>query len=189
MKRFAGWILALVMAGGGVAHAGLRHESWKAVERLATGVPVVVEQQQGPPENCRVVTVDDAALTCERDPDPNADWGPGAKARVVFPRDAVRTVWVWEPVPDRHIGLWIAGAIGFALGGAGCAAGGPGPIVACGAIGALLAVAIVAAAEAGPMPYPRVWWPMPAPSPPSYPKRQRELRRKLVYQKAAAAAP
>jgi hypothetical protein len=126
------------------------------------------------------VRVDDASLTCERDPDPNVDWGPGAKARVVFPRAAVRAVWVWEPVPERHIGLWIASVVGFALGGVVCSVGGPGPIVACGALGALFAVAIIESAEAGPR-YPGVWFPWPAPMPPIYPARPREMRQKLVY--------
>ena len=182
MGRFAGWLLVVVMAGGGVAQASGRHEKWRAVEDLAPGVPVAVAQEHGPTEDCRVVAVDDAALTCERDPDPNVDWGPGAKARVVFPRATVRAVWVWEPVPERHIGLWIAGAVGFALGGAVCSVAGPGAIVGCGALGALLAVAFVeAAVTAGPRPYPGVWMPFPpTPRPPSYP-RQREWRRKLWY--------
>jgi hypothetical protein len=88
-------------------------------------------------------------------------------------------------VPERHIGLWIAGAVGFALGGAVCSVGGPGPIVACGALGALLAVAFATAAvTAGPRPYPCEWLPFPPlpPRPPSYPRRQREWRRKLWYQ-------
>jgi hypothetical protein len=180
MGRFVAKVLAVLIVGGGVAQAGGRHEKWRAVEDLAPGVPVAVAQEHGPTEECSVVAVDDAALTCERDPDPDVDWGPGARARVVFPRASVRAVWVWEPVPERHIGLWIASAVGFALGGAVCAVGGPGPIVACGALGALFAVAIIESAEAGPR-YPGVWFPWPAPMPPIYPARPREMRQKLVY--------
>lgn len=61
-----------------------------------------------------------------------------------------------------------------------CAVGGPGPIVVGGALGALFAVAIIGSAEAGPR-YPGVWFPWPAPMPPSYPARLREMRQKLVY--------
>ena len=49
-----------------------------------------------------------------------------------------------------------------------------------GALGALFAVAIIGSAEAGPR-YPGVWFPWPAPMPPSYPARLREMRQKLVY--------
>ena len=67
--------------------------------------------------------------------------------------------------------LWVAAV---------CAVGGPGPIVVCGALGALFAVAIIGSAEAGPR-YPGVWFPWSAPMPPSYPARPREMRQKLVY--------
>ena len=181
-----GWLLVFVVAGGGVAHASGRQENWKAVEKLAKGASLIVEEKQGAPEDCRLVAVDDAALTCDREPDPNVDWGPGAKARVVFPRDAVKEVRVWAPKPNWHIELWIAGGVGFALGGAVCAVGGPGVIVECGALGALLVAALIESAESGPR-YPWVWSPWPAPMPPSYPARPREMRQKLVYRAPALA--
>jgi hypothetical protein len=104
MGRFAGWVLAVVMAGCGVACASGRHEDWKAVKRLGVGLAVEVRSAgQAGLEECRVVRVDDTALTCERERDPNADWDAGSGARLVFPRSAVEGVWVWQDGSDQRI--------------------------------------------------------------------------------------
>jgi len=119
-------ILMLILTCSGVAHAGGRHERWSAVKKLAPGVPVEVERQgQAGVEDCLMVSADDASLTCRRDPDPNTDWGPGSNARVVFPRDAVREVWVIEPGEGgRHIGGWIAAGVSVGLVAAASVGGG-----------------------------------------------------------------
>jgi len=184
MGRFAGRVLVVLVMGCGVACARGRHEKWSAVMSLAAGVPIELELTRGRPEECDVVAVDASTLTCERERDPDANWGPGDGARVIVPRDSVRAVWVWERMREPHIGLWIAAGVGFALGGLVCAPAGPGAIVACGALGALFAVTIVASAgEAGPVPYPGVWF--PAPPPPSYSARQPRWHRKLWYRAPA----
>jgi hypothetical protein len=188
MARIALLGMAMVMAASGVAHASGRHEKWNAVRSLAAGVPVEVELKQGRPEECTMVTADDVTLTCERERDPNVNWSPGDGARVIFPRDAVRAVWVWEPVRERHIGLWIAGGLGFALGARICAVGGPGLIVTCGALGALVAMSVVVSSNvAGPVRYPGVWF--PAPPPPRYPVQQPEWHRKLRYRAPVPVQP
>ena len=179
-RRANGLLAAVFVLGSGVAWAGGKHEKWTAVEWLGIGVRVEVDTKAGL-EDCRVVSVDDAALTCEREPDPDTSWDAGSKARVVFPREAVRAVWVWEKIPEPHIGLWIGGAIGFALGGAVCSVGGPWAIVGCGFVGALIGAGIAAAVEAGPAPYPPVWSPFPMPT--GVPRRQPEWRRKLCYRR------
>lgn len=190
MARFVAWVLAVTMGLGGVAQAKRRHENWKAVKNLASGLPVRVEQQRGAPEDCLLVAVDDATLTCQREADSDRDWRPGENARVVFPRKAVHAVWFWAPVPEPHAGIWIAGTFGFIFGGAFCAAYGPGAIVGCGVLGALIAMGMAAMVEAGPTAYPpRMGWPIPAPQPPSYPGRQRQWQWKLVYRAPAGTAP
>ena len=177
----AATIVATLPAANAVAQAAGRHEKWKAVENLAPGKAIKVElEQRAPPEECRVVTVDDATLTCEREPELDASWGPGDNARVVVPRDAVRAVWVWDDVSDRRILVRLG--VGFAVGALICAEAGPGPAFVCAGIGALIGLVAPAMAQAGP-PYP---WPgMP---PPSHPTPQPEWRLKLVYHAPRQAA-
>jgi hypothetical protein len=176
MGRFAGWVLVAVMTGGGAAQASGRHEQWKAVKRLGVGVAVEVRSAgQAGLEECRVVRVDDTALTCEREKDPNADWDAGSGARLVFPRGAVEGVWVWQDGSDQRI---LAGlGFGFMIGALVCAEGGPAMAFICAGVGALIGAGIATGgAPAGPR-----WYPPGVP----WPRRQPEMVRKLVYQKAA----
>jgi hypothetical protein len=178
MGRFAGWVLAVVMAGCGVACASGRHEDWKAVKRLGVGLAVEVRSAgQAGLEECRVVRVDDTALTCERERDPNADWDAGSGARLVFPRSAVEGVWVWQDGSDQRI---LAGlGFGFMIGALVCAEGGPAMAFICAGVGALIGAAIATGgAPTGPR-----WYPPGVPRP----VLQREMVRKLVYQPAAGA--
>jgi hypothetical protein len=169
--------VAAGMLAGGVAHASGRHEQWKAVKRLAAGVPVEVEVEQGRPEQCEVVSADDAALTCRRVANPDADWKEGDGARLVFPRGAVRAVWVWQDVSDRRI--LIKMAVGFGIGALVCSEAGPGPAFICAGIGAL-----IGACATAPEP-PR--YPMPGMPVPSYPRQERDWEWKIRYRAPAAA--
>jgi hypothetical protein len=177
-----GWVLAIVMTGGGMAHASGKHEQWKSVKRLGVGMAVEVRSKgQAGAEQCRVVRVDDAALTCERQRDPDADWDAGSGARLVFPRDAVENVWVWQDTSDRRV--LIAMGIGFGIGALLCSEGGPATAFICAGIGALIgACAALNREPTGP------WWYPPGPP---RPVRPREMERKLVYRApvGGAAAP
>ena len=173
MRRVAAWVLLLAM--GGVAHASGKHERWEALEGLDPYALVQVRQTGwAGPDRCRVESVTEAALTCIAE-------GAEQGKRLVYPREAVREVEVWEEAPNRHIGIWIGLGIGFALGGTVCAAGGPGPFFACAALGAAIGVGVAASAD-GPVPF-GVWWPAPPPPP----KRHR-MRWGVVYRAPARAA-
>jgi hypothetical protein len=165
MVRFAGWILVAVMAGVGVAHAS-RHEQWNAVERLGVDIPVEVRSVgQAGVEECRVVRVDDAALTCQREPDPNADWGPGDNARLVFPRETVQGVWVMVTGEPWSVGKWIAVGASVAIIVLDSVGGG--------AFGAFIAGTVVAMA-----------WFVCEITIPSSPPRPKRMHRQLVYRSA-----
>lgn len=173
-----GWVVAVVLANVGVAHADGKHQQWKSVKRLGVGIGVEVQSRgHAGVEECRVVHVDDKAMTCEREKDPNADWDAGSGARLIFPRDAVEGVWVWQDVSERR--LLIAMGIGLGIGALLCSEGGPGPAFICAGIGALIGAAFAASG-----PPPRPWW-YPGPSPPARPS---EMARKLVYQAPADGA-
>ena len=179
MGRFAVGVLAVTLAGGGMAQASARHEQWKAVKRLGVGVAVEIQSDgQAGGEQCRVVRVDDTALTCEREKNPDVDWNAGSGARLVFPRSAVKGVWIWEDASDRRLlrGL----GFGFAIGALVGAAGGPAAAFICAGIGSLIGAAAATSAEpTGP------WW-----VPPGTPRTRRpgEMVRKLVYRAAAGGA-
>jgi hypothetical protein len=94
MGRFAVGVLAVVLAGGGVAQAkeakGANDTaSWVAVAALKPGTKVVVEQMFTPGDYraqppCKVVRVDEQALTCSL----------GQRGqRIVYPADQVLTVY------------------------------------------------------------------------------------------------
>jgi hypothetical protein len=173
-----GWVLVVVLASGGVARASGRHQQWKAVKRLGVGVAVEVRAAgQAGVEECRVVRVDDTALTCEREKNPNADWDAGSGARLVFPRGSVQGVWMWQDDSDRRLlrGL----GFGFAIGALVCAEGGPAAAFICAGIGALIgACAATSNAPTGP------WW-----YPPGTPRpaRRGEMVRKVIYQAPVGA--
>jgi len=128
---------------------------------------------QAGPDRCRVESASETALTCIAQ-------GLEQGKRLVYPREAVREVQVWEEAPNRHIAIWIGLGVGFALGGAACAVGGPGPFFACAAIGAAIGAGVAASAD-GPIPF-GVWW--PGPPPPRAPR----MRWGLVYRAPVAAA-
>jgi hypothetical protein len=107
------------------------------------------------------VSVDDGALTCIA----------GNNARLVYPRGAVRDVWVIEPAPERHIGRWIAVGAGAGLVALASAKNGVAGGVVMGGI-----VILVAAVALNP---PRMaGYPYPGVRPPPQPQR---MRRQLVY--------
>jgi hypothetical protein len=183
MVERAGSCLLLVLAFTGLAHGAGRHERWKAVEQLAQGKPIEVEVQGlAGVEGCRLVSVDDSALTCVRKQDPNANWDAASGARLVFPRASVRNVWLMEPEGHERR-FWIGMGVGFAIGAVLCAGGGPGTAFACAGIGALIGALIgLDAALQGPSRMPRpVYYPQRRPRPP-------ELHSRLIYQ-APAVAP
>jgi hypothetical protein len=174
MRRVAlGLVLVSLFATSGIAHAANgKHGNWKSVERLALGIPVEVQSVgQAGVEDCSIVHVDDAALTCQREPDPNANWGPGDNARLVFPRDTVRDVWVIEPASNRHIAAWIAVAVVTGVGIAVCVEGGPEGAL----FFLLLALPVAVFAESPQNPWPS----MPAPAP-----QPQRMHRQLVYHSA-----
>jgi hypothetical protein len=139
MRRFVSVGLLMLLAWSGVAHAGRRHENWKAVERLGQGVPVEVKLQgEAATEVCRVVSADANALICVRQPKPDVDWDAASGARLVFPRSAVQNVW-FLTTSSRHIVAWILTGAAVALIIAACAEGN--------IAGALLVEFIAAAVE------------------------------------------
>jgi hypothetical protein len=164
------------LALSGAAHAAARHENWKRVKGLAPGKAIKVELRRGAPEQCRLVAVDDAALTCEREADPDASWSRGDNARIVMPRDAVRAVWVWDDVSDRRVLVRLG--VGFVVGALVCSRLGPAVAFTCAGIGALIGLAAPAMAQPAPLPFPG------APRP-SNPPPQPEWRLKLVYRAPA----
>ena len=177
MGKWIGWALVIAILSGGVAHAGgKRHADklarWDVVEKLKPGTEIdVLAEGEAGPEPCLVSAVDDGALTCLRE-------DPARDTRLVFPKNAVREVRVWEVAPNRHIGLFVGMGIGFAIGGLICAEGGPGAIVFCGMLGAgVVASAVLTSSPAGPGWYPG--WPVPAP-----PRPPRQMRWRLVYRGA-----
>lgn len=181
--RIAGWVMAAfvpAMLATVTAHAAGRHESWRRVEDLAAGKLIVVESNGQVAEECRVISADNASLTCVRDPDPDVNWGPGDDARVVFPRTAVQSVWVWQDVSDRRV--LIRMGIGFAIGALICSRLGPAAAFICAGIGASIAALAPAMAESAPR------YPFPGLPTPSYPVRPPDLRRELVY-RAPVALP
>jgi hypothetical protein len=183
MRGVAGWAWMIWLGGCGVAFAGGRHEHWKAVKELAPGKLVEVQREgQAGPDACRVVSADDSALTCEVEEDPDSDWDSLAGARLVFPRSAVRNVWLLEPeTVERRI--WIGMGVGFALGAAFCARGGPGPLFACAGIGALIGALV--GANGAPQGFPG--WVGPVYSPRRQPSPQ--LHHRLIYHATAPASP
>lgn len=137
MVKVASWVLVVLLVMCGVAQgkqAASKLQRWSAVEALPqdTLIEVLTEHQAGP-ESCRISSVDDNSLTCLPE-------GMESEARLIFPRSAVRDVWVVEQAHDGHI--WISAVIGFALGAMLCGGAGPGPLFICGGIGALIAASL-----------------------------------------------
>jgi hypothetical protein len=172
MRKLAGWVVVLLMAGGGVAYAkdskrAAKVERWEAVGDLLPGVLIEVLPDGQGWETCRVASVSDSGLTCTSE---------STQTRLVYPRQVVRDVWVIEPKGDQHLGRWIAIGAAFVVGGVLCVEGGPAGFFLCGALGA----GLVAGAVMEPWPG---RWGYPGPPPPS----SRRWHRRLVYEAPAAA--
>jgi hypothetical protein len=166
MGRNAGFALLILLACSELAHAGGKHENWKAVERLGHGVPVEVQLQgEAGTDSCLVVSADNNALTCVRDKDPDVDWDAASGARLVFPRSAVQNVW-FLTTSSRHIVAWIVAAVTIALVIAECA---DGNVVAGLFLGGIVA-AVAGVRSEDAMRFPR--------------PRQLQLRRLLIYRAA-----
>ena len=176
MGRAVSLVLAVLMAGCATAHAAdgaqaadgakkpPKVERWERVERLQPGAEInVLAGNQSAPDLCLVASADDLALTCLAEDAP-----PGT--RLVFPRSAVRDVWVIDEAPERHVGLWIGIALSAALEIWAAVAGGGGGAV-------LMAVLLGGAWAAAEDPRPGPFWFPPPPRRPTMP----QWRRRLVY--------
>jgi hypothetical protein len=142
MGRVAGWTLAILLGTGcGAANARDRQHRWDALQGLAPGTRLEVQTVgQAGLDACRLIAVDDAVLTCQRDALSN--WGRYRPAtRMAFPRSAVRDVWAVEPEHEHHFGRWIRIGIETGLFLTAC--------VGDGVIGGLLIGGIVLAVESG----------------------------------------
>lgn len=158
-------LLSSVLAGAARPTA---RADWKAVEALVPGTLVeVMPALQAGVDLCRVSWSDAHALTCLRE-------GAAADVRLVFPQEAVGSVWRIEPERDHHVGRWLVAGLGFFLGAGICSGLGPGGIVACGFAGAGMAAGAVL--EGGPA---RRGWAYP---PPPRPSRPPPWHRRIVYE-------
>jgi hypothetical protein len=171
MRRFVAYVLLLLTCV--VAQASGRHENWQAVRKLTPGMPVIVQGAAGQPEFCSFVSADDATLTCDRIPDPDANWTPASKARLVLPRTGVLDLWRWQEDHGLTAGQWVVLGL-LAAWEIGCS-------VAGGAAGFLIATLIagVVALAAVSTPFPM------GPPPPRLPR----MRRRLIYHAPAIATP
>ena len=174
MDKFTVLVLLVILLGCGLARGqDKKHEDWAAVERLVPDTMLLVQSgRQITPEACRMLSADDATLTCQRQRDPEANWDASSNARLVFPRSAVRNVSVWERAPNRHILLWIGVGVTAGLEIAALVTGGP----AGGYVVGMLLAGAWAAAMAPPFPFYS-----PYPPPPSGPR----MRKRLIYRMPA----
>ena len=163
MKKHMSWMVLAMMVACGVAQAKkpVLADRWEAVEALTPGEEINVRSEsQAGSDLCLVSAVDEQTLTCL------AERAAG-DVRLVFPRSAVRSVWVMELAPNRHIGLWIGLAVSAALEITACVAGGAaGGLV----VGMFVAAAWLAAETPSPW---AIWYPPP-------PRPQR-WRRRIIY--------
>jgi hypothetical protein len=156
-------VLIVLAAGSAVAQSAGdekpadKFARWDSVEALQAGQVVEVRSEhQAGPDVCRVSSVDDSALTCVTE---NRAW----PVRLVFPRAALRDVWLVELARDRHIGRWIRIGIETALFITACVAGG----VVGGSVVGVLVMSLEAAIAENPIPL-------------RYPSAPR-VHRRLVY--------
>lgn len=169
------WIVVVLFATQGYspgAEARAKHGDWAAVERLSANDSITVRMKgNAVPDRCSVVASDDASLTCIAE--------DGMMTRLVFPRAAVKSVWVAEIAKDHHAGVWIAMAAGAALGAAICSPAGPAAAFLCGGIGASVSILLVTdPANTRPIPYPPYGgYPPPYSAPAPLP----QLRMRLIY--------
>ena len=165
--------LVLLLAMGGVAHASGRHENWGAVEKLRPGMALIVQPAEGQPEFCSFVSADNAALTCDRIPDLDANWTPASKARLVLPRTGVLELWRWQGDHRLTAREWVVVGL-LAAWEIGCSVAGG---VAGFLFATLVAGGVALAAESTPYP-----WGSPPPAAP-------RMRRRLIYHAPAVATP
>ena len=108
MSRSAGWTLLVLLAVCGVAQGKQqvsKQSRWGTVEALPQGTLIEVGQdRKAGVDVCRVESAGGSALTCVAE-------RPDGDARLVFPRYAVRDVWVIERARNLHIGRWVGVAI------------------------------------------------------------------------------
>jgi hypothetical protein len=167
MGRGSGLGLMVLLVACGVAHgaqgqpAGGR-DRWDGVQGLRVNALIeVLPEGQAGPDLCRVSSIDDRALMCVPERSVNG-------MRLVFPRSALREVWVIERERELHIGLWIRIGIEVALFVAAC--------VGSGVLGGVVVGGIVLGVEEeiaeNPIP------PRPLP-----------LHRRLIYRASVPASP
>jgi hypothetical protein len=161
----------VLLVAYGVAHAAQGQpaggrDRWDGVQglRVNTLIEVLPEGQAGP-DLCRVLSIDDRALMCVPEQSMN---GVGNGVRLVFPRSALREVWVIERERERHIGLWIRIGIEVALFVAAC--------VGSGVLGGVVVGAIVLGVEEEIAENP-------------IPPRPLGLHRRLIYRASVPASP
>jgi hypothetical protein len=130
MARVAAWTFVVLLATCEVAHGDGKKQSgklwqWSTVEALSQDAVIEVGRKgQAGVDACLVESVDDTALTCVEE-------RPEGDARLVFPRDSVKSVWAIQPARNLHIGRWIMVGVGVAA------------VVAAGVGGGVFGLAIV----------------------------------------------
>ena len=123
MNKVTGLVLVIVIAGGGVAYGdsgrtAKKTARWDSVEALQQNALIEVGRANwAGADVCRVEKADDSELVCVAE-------RPEGDARLVFPRDTVKDVWVIERAKNLHIERWIVVGIGVALVVAACVEGG-----------------------------------------------------------------
>jgi hypothetical protein len=113
MGRVAVWTLVVLLAACEVAHGDGKKQNgklsqWSTVEALSQDAVIEVGRKgHAGVDECHVELVDDTALTCVEE-------RPEGDARLVFPRDSVKSVWAIQPVKNLHIERWIVVGVGVA---------------------------------------------------------------------------
>ena len=112
MNRVTGWTFVFLLAVCGVAQGkqpANKLSRWSAVEALPQDTLIEASREGwAGVDECRVESADDSALSCVAE-------RPEGDARLVFPRDTLRDVWVIEPARNLHIGRWVMVGVGVAL--------------------------------------------------------------------------
>ncbi|HWZ01606.1 MAG TPA: hypothetical protein VNX17_11015 [Edaphobacter sp.] len=123
MGRGLGLGLMVLLVACSVAHGAQGQpadgrDRWDGVQGLRVNALIeVLPEGQAGPDLCWVSSIDDGVLTCVLERSVNG-------VRLVFPRSALREVWVIEREHELHIGRWIRIGIEVALFVAGCVGSG-----------------------------------------------------------------
>jgi hypothetical protein len=167
MCRLMIWMLVIVLACGGVAHADRAKkalDNWDAVTALRPGTEIsVLPGNQAGPDRCLMSSADDTSLTCLAE-------NSAADVRLIFPRNAVREVRVYELDHGWGPLTWVKAVLvggGLTLAGL-CIAANPLCVLPVGVV----ALVIAEGPQSGPYPMPM--------RPPARPR----LRWRLVYRGA-----